>query len=107
MAGELTTQIDANQNVIHHYYDTLGRLIKRTSFNKATNETTTHQWEYDTANHGIGKLAHVTGSDGYQKTYTYNPLGLVSQIAENLPSPEALTLAKRMLPIPSSIFFSK
>ena len=30
----------------------------------------------------------MTGSDGYQKTYTYNPLGLVSQTAETLPSPE-------------------
>jgi RHS repeat-associated protein len=58
-----------------HYgftYDALGRLVEREDH--VAGETSTTQWQYDTAAHGIGKIAKVTSPAGHVDVYTYTSL---------------------------------
>ena len=54
-------------------YDLLGRLKTRT---EAEGTTT---WYYDSALHGIGKLARVDHHGGYQRSQYYDALGRLSR----------------------------
>jgi len=54
---------------IHDTHDPLGRPVLRAD----TDGVTT--WTWDTAAHGIGKLADVESPDGHRVTYTYDALG--------------------------------
>ena len=67
--GELVSQTDAKGQTISMTYDTLGRMITRTEPEGVT------QWVYDTALHGVGKLAYVTGPNNYRKTLSYDGFG--------------------------------
>ncbi|MCS7064512.1 MAG: FG-GAP-like repeat-containing protein, partial [Methylacidiphilales bacterium] len=68
--GELIEQVDAKGQKVSMKYDLQGRLIER----KEPEGTTI--WTYDTAQgRGIGKLASVSGPNGYLETYIYDNLG--------------------------------
>ncbi len=86
--GELTSQTDANHQTTQFHYDLLGRLVARTD-GDITFGNTTSSWEYDSATHGIGKLAKESGISNpssslqllnaamqhivnYSKTYNYD-----------------------------------
>jgi RHS repeat-associated protein len=65
--GELVSQTDAKGQSSTLAYDTLGRMTARTE----PDQTST--WTYDTAVHGVGKLAQATGSNaGYSRSYLYD-----------------------------------
>ena len=66
--GELTSQTDAKNQTTTMAYDLLGRLRIRTAPEGPST------WTYDTAPNGIGKLASVSGPEGYQEQRTYDPL---------------------------------
>ena len=67
--GELVWQQDAKKQNTTISYDVLGRPICKV---EADQKTT---WEYDTVEHGLGKLAKVTGREGYSESYLYDRLG--------------------------------
>src|SRR5262249_576986 len=69
--AELMTSTDALGRMVTFEYDALGRTHTRVDKDGAESLTTT--WTWDTALHGVGKLAQLTSPDG-QKTYGYNPL---------------------------------
>jgi RHS repeat-associated protein len=61
--------------LLRHYaftYDALGRLTQRDDTDAAGTHTTVRA--YDTAEHGIGKIAQVTSPSGHVDGYTYTPL---------------------------------
>ena len=76
--GELVSSSDALGREITFGYDALGRPQTRLDQDGAQSLTTT--WTWDTAAHGIGKLAQLTSPDG-QKTYGYTSLGQLQTIA--------------------------
>ncbi|MGB5441541.1 MAG: RHS repeat-associated core domain-containing protein, partial [Gammaproteobacteria bacterium] len=68
--GQLRKQTDAKLQVASMIYDPLGRMIGRSEVEGVST------WTYDTAAHGIGKLASiVNGANGYQKSFAYDSLG--------------------------------
>ncbi|MHB8573683.1 MAG: RHS repeat domain-containing protein [Candidatus Dormibacteria bacterium] len=78
---ELVAQTDAKSQATTLYYDVLGRLVQR-------NEPgLTSTWIYDTASHGVGRLAQACSSAGsclsasYQRAFTYDTLGRPSSVA--------------------------
>ncbi|MFA6409812.1 MAG: RHS repeat-associated core domain-containing protein [Gammaproteobacteria bacterium] len=89
--GELISQTDAMGQKTSFQYDLLGRMISR------TDAAATSTWEYDTAPHGIGKLAAVNGVTNaannaalvikaardnlanYSRSYVYDALGRIAQ----------------------------
>ncbi|MCP5516166.1 MAG: VCBS repeat-containing protein [Verrucomicrobiales bacterium] len=66
--GELIGQRDAKGQGVSFEYDKLGRLTRRV---EAEGET---RWTYDTAAHGVGRLARVNGPGGYTRVHAYDPL---------------------------------
>jgi RHS repeat-associated protein len=64
--GELIGQTDAKGQRITMAHDKLGRLLSRTT---PEGQSTLL---YDVAAKGIGKLASVTGTNGYRESYTYD-----------------------------------
>ena len=68
--GEVATVTDAENRVTtFDEYDPLGRVKKKTS----PDGVATNTW--DTAAHGIGKLAEARSADGVTIGYTYDELG--------------------------------
>ena len=76
--GELVSQTDAKNQTTTMSYDALGRLISRTE----PEGTTT--WTYDTAAHGVGKLASVAAPGGYSESYTYDTLGRPATVTRTI-----------------------
>jgi YD repeat-containing protein len=87
--GQLKSQTDAKSQVTTMTYDKLGRMTNRTEADVVNN------WYYDlyksgaTCTKGIGKLCEVDspaggGGNGYNRQYTYDSLGRVSQIATTI-----------------------
>ena len=76
--GELTDQTDAKSNHYHMTYDLLSRIWTSVGSDGTTIYT------YDTENHGVGKLAQVTGpsSTGIVYSYNYNNFGWLSRESE-------------------------
>jgi RHS repeat-associated protein len=62
--GELLSQTDANHQTTTFTYDVLGRMVARTD-NANTPNATSSTWQYDTAPHGIGKLASENGVSNF------------------------------------------
>lgn len=88
--GELKWQQDAKGQTVTMNYDVLGRMLSRTE-----NEGTS-SWVYDTAPHGIGKLAKETGAPGSftyapARAYIYDDLGRPSLVGISL-NGEAFTM---------------
>ena len=71
--GRLVKQIDAKEQVTTIEYDLLGRPVR-----KAQNDAASW-WEYDTASHGIGKIASIRSADGYREDYFYDEVGRQSR----------------------------
>lgn len=80
--GLLVRQTDAKAQAVTLVYDKLNRLVQRTE------PDVTSQWVYDTAAHGIGKLASssiVAGTGkGFSRSMTYDSLGRPSQVATTI-----------------------
>ena len=70
--GEVLAIDDAAERHYDFTYDALGRLVEREDH--VAGETSTTRWQYDTAAHGVGKIAKVTSPAGHVDTYTYTPL---------------------------------
>ncbi|CAM2005565.1 SpvB/TcaC N-terminal domain-containing protein [Acanthopleuribacter pedis] len=67
--GERVTRRDALGRETRYHYDGLGRLTEQHNGDGVTTRT------YDTAANGIGRLAQVTGPDGYLEERAYTPFG--------------------------------
>jgi YD repeat-containing protein len=76
--GELVSQTDAKNQTTTMSYDALGRLKTRV---EAEGTTT---WTYDTAAHGVGKLASVAAPGGYSESYTYDTLGRPATVTRTI-----------------------
>ncbi|MEI7468816.1 MAG: FG-GAP-like repeat-containing protein, partial [Chloroflexota bacterium] len=63
---EMVYQKDAAGNEVTVRYDEVGRMVERQE------REGTSRWNYDTRPRGVGKLAEVTGSDGYKESYDYD-----------------------------------
>src|SRR6185437_15960911 len=70
--GEVLTVDDAAKRHSAFTYDEIGRLAERDDTVNGTTSTTT--WAYDSAPHGIGKIAQVQSPDGNVDDYTYTHL---------------------------------
>lgn len=75
--NELTRKVDAKSQVFEYEYDLLGRLKKYL-------DSGTVDYLYDSAEHGIGKLAKISGSDGYIQEFNYDNFSRLHRIHENL-----------------------
>uniref|UniRef100_UPI00211ED1DE RHS repeat-associated core domain-containing protein n=1 Tax=Bradyrhizobium sp. SRS-191 TaxID=2962606 RepID=UPI00211ED1DE len=77
--GQLVTQTDAKSQVTTLTYDKLDRLVQRVEAD------VTSVWTYDTAAHGIGKLASsgitAGAGSGFGRSVTYDTLGRPSQVS--------------------------
>ncbi|PDT87478.1 hypothetical protein CO669_25265 [Bradyrhizobium sp. Y36] len=77
--GQLVSQTDAKSQVTTLTYDKLDRLVQRVEAD------VTSVWTYDTAAHGIGKLASsgITAGlgNGFGRSVTYDALGRPSQVS--------------------------
>jgi RHS repeat-associated protein len=80
--GHLVSQTDAKGQTTTASYDKLGRPVQRVE------PDMTSVFVYDTASHGIGKLASASitaGIDtGYQRVYSYDSLGRPQQLATTM-----------------------
>jgi RHS repeat-associated protein len=72
---EATGSLDARGWSYAFKYDALGRLVERDDHDGSTT------WAYDTAPHGIGRVAAVTSPTGNVKAYTYDPLSRPASVA--------------------------
>jgi RHS repeat-associated protein len=72
--NELTTQTDAKGQATTVAYDLLGRMTQRVEADQ------TSTWTYDTALHGIGKLASASTGTAYQRTHSYDAFGRPVQV---------------------------
>ena len=79
--GELMSSTDALGRVVTYQYDALGRTLSRLDQNGA--EMLSTSWTWDTALHGVGKLATLKGQDAVT-TYGYTPLSQVQTITLNI-----------------------
>ena len=68
-------QIDAKGQITTMEYDVAGRPKRRVAQDAST------IWEYDTAKHGLGKIAAVVNSNGYREDYYYDTFGRNSATA--------------------------
>jgi RHS repeat-associated protein len=73
--GEVVSQTDAENRTITLEYDTLGRVKKETSADGVATNT------WDTADHGLGKLARASSADGTTIDYAYDEWGRDSMAA--------------------------
>ncbi|MCD6571158.1 MAG: RHS repeat protein [Deltaproteobacteria bacterium] len=96
--SELIKQTDAKGQVVEMEYDKLGRMTRRTvpggggpncffsaaSFAKESTETLIWKWYYDSVAHGKGKLAKVTGPEGYQEEYAYDTKSRLHEVTTTI-----------------------
>ena len=78
--GELIGQTDAKGQTVAMEYDLLGRMVRREESEGITT------WEYDTAGHGIGKLALIRAPNGFYKAFGYDDLGRPSETSTHADS---------------------
>ncbi|MGH1353269.1 MAG: RHS repeat domain-containing protein, partial [Methyloligellaceae bacterium] len=82
--GQIVDQVNAKGEVTRMTYDVLGRVLTRIDDADGINpESRTSTWTYDTATNGIGKL-HISESNGYRVTNTYDTLGRPSTSSEEI-----------------------
>jgi len=67
--GALIRQVDAKAQTVTMAYDLLGRMTNRSEPDLVST------WVYDTASHGIGKIASASSDNGYSRTHSYDALG--------------------------------
>jgi RHS repeat-associated protein len=71
--GQLISQTDAKGQTVTVSYDLLGRARERAAPDLTAN------WTYDTAPHGVGKLATAATNGGYTRTHSYDALSRPSE----------------------------
>jgi RHS repeat-associated protein len=80
--GELKTQTDAKSQTVSISYDKLGRTVQRLEADM------TSAWVYDSAAHGIGKIASTSitagPGAGFQRGVSYDTLGRPVQVATTI-----------------------
>jgi RHS repeat-associated protein len=80
--GEILTQTDAKGQKVSLTYDKLDRVVQRVE-----PDMTSH-WVYDTAAHGIGKLASssITAgpASGFARSLSYDTLGRAAQVSTTI-----------------------
>jgi YD repeat-containing protein len=80
--GELIAQTGAKSQTTVFSYDKLGRLVQ------LVEPDITSVWNYDSASHGIGKLASATiiagQGAGYQRIYSYDAQSRPVQVATTI-----------------------
>ncbi len=67
--GERVSQTSARGQTVLLKYDLLGRVVRRSEPEGTT------AWVYDTPSTGKGRLAQVSGPDGYLRTHAYDAIG--------------------------------
>ena len=73
--GEITGGTDARGWTYTLTHDALGRLVKRGDHDGTTT------WMYDSAPHGIGRIASVTSPSGNVEAYGYDPWSRPASVA--------------------------
>ncbi len=76
--GNLSWQQDAKGQQVTLEYDLLNRLVRRV---EAEGETL---WTYDTADNGVGRLAQVSGPNGYVRGHGYDQFGRLIRVEETI-----------------------
>jgi RHS repeat-associated protein len=80
--GQLVSQTDAKSQVTSLTYDKLDRIVQRVEVD------VTSVWTYDTAAHGIGKLASsgitAGAGNGFGRSVAYDTLGRPSQVSTTI-----------------------
>jgi YD repeat-containing protein len=72
---EATSSTDARGWTYAFAYDPIGRLVQRVDHDGTTT------WTYDTAPHGVGRVASVTSPSGNVKSYGYDPLSRPASVS--------------------------
>lgn len=67
--GRIVRQTDAKRQYSTMEYDIAGRPTRRALGDVSTTRS------YDTANHGLGKIASITNSNGYKEDFYYDLYG--------------------------------
>ena len=71
---------DPKEQEINNEYDELNRLVKTSIFGNSNEVQKEINYEYDTAENGVGKLTSVTNSvDGNKQEYSYDKLSRLSK----------------------------
>lgn len=70
--GNLISETDALNNTSITTFDLLGRMKTRIE------KEGTSIWNYDIAPNGVGKLASISGPNGFSESYSYDQLGRFS-----------------------------
>jgi RHS repeat-associated protein len=82
--GEVLCQTDAKGQSIIAGYDNIGREVSKleTAAGAGCSATsgTSSSWTYDTATHGLGLLASLTDSNGFERDYAYESLSRSSDV---------------------------
>jgi RHS repeat-associated protein len=73
--GEALGSVDARGWPYAFKYDAIGRLVERDDHDGTTT------WTYDTAPHGVGRIASVTSPTGNVEAYGYDPLSRPASVA--------------------------
>ena len=78
--GQIVNQMDDSPSTgeVRFFYDRRGRVIDRRDY-KGAAITGQARWIYSLSGPGQGRLTRVTGSHGFNESYTYDALGLPSQ----------------------------
>jgi RHS repeat-associated protein len=84
--GRVVRQFDAKRQVATMEYDVAGRPTRRAAGDVST------IWEYDTAKHGIGKVASIVNSNGYREDFYYDVFGRTSGNAVQIDKEQYLTV---------------
>ncbi|HKY23310.1 MAG TPA: FG-GAP-like repeat-containing protein [Vicinamibacterales bacterium] len=80
--GEVEWQRDAALGVTLTSYDLLGRMYSR----KDPGASAAAIWTYDTAAHGLGKLATMQDPSGYSESTLYNVMSLPYEVTTVVPN---------------------
>ncbi len=86
--GRLVRQVDAKGQIALQEYDVASRPTRRVAGGVST------IWEYDTAAHGVGKVASVVNSNGYREDYFYDAFGRATGSAARIDQEQFLTVSE-------------
>lgn len=86
--GRVIRRVDAKGQVASMEYDIAGRLTRRASADLSTT------WEYDTAQHGLGKVASVINSNGYREDIYYDAFSRANGEAVQIDQEQYFTISE-------------
>ena len=89
--GELIKQTNAKGQTSTLAYDLLGRKTTVTDRDSKGHIEQTMVWAFDSQANGLGQLASVSSSDGYQQSLHYDSLGRNHQSTTSLPGAGTFT----------------